>query len=43
MIESRCGIKCGECEYRESMGCKGCVNINNPFWGECPVKASCEG
>lgn len=42
-IESRCGILCGECEYKETMGCKGCVNIENPFWGECPVKASCEG
>lgn len=42
-IESRCGILCGECEYKETMGCKGCVNIDNPFWGECPVKASCEG
>lgn len=43
MVQSRCGILCGECEYRESMGCKGCVNIDNPFWGECAVKASCEG
>lgn len=43
MIESRCGILCGECKYRESMGCKGCVNIENPFWGECPVKGCCEG
>ena len=42
MIESRCGILCGECEFRESMGCKGCTNIENPFWGECPVKASRE-
>ncbi|HNX65184.1 MAG TPA: DUF3795 domain-containing protein [Oscillospiraceae bacterium] len=44
MIESRCGILCGECEYRESMGCKGCVNIEKPFWGDaCPVKSCCEG
>lgn len=43
MTESRCGILCGECGYRESQGCKGCVNIENPFWGECPVKADCEG
>ena len=43
MIESRCGIICSECEYRESMGCKGCANIENPFWGECPVKKCCEG
>lgn len=43
MIESRCGIKCGECEHRESMGCKGCVAIDNPFWGEsCPLKTCAE-
>ena len=44
MIESRCGIMCSECEYKESMGCKGCVNIDKPFWGDvCPVKSCCEG
>lgn len=43
MIESRCGIICSKCEYRESTGCKGCVNIDKPFWGEmCPVKSCCE-
>lgn len=41
MIESRCGIKCGECEYRESMGCKGCVAINKPFWGESCLLKTC--
>ncbi|MCK5199745.1 MAG: DUF3795 domain-containing protein [Spirochaetales bacterium] len=44
MIESRCGIICTECEFREKMGCKGCVNISKPFWGaNCPVKTCCEG
>ncbi len=44
MIESRCGIVCSACEYREKMNCKGCVKITKPFWGEqCPVKACCEG
>jgi len=43
MIDSRCGILCSECEYRESMKCSGCVNITKPFWGEqCPVKSCCE-
>ncbi len=43
MIESRCGILCSECEYKESMGCCGCLNINKPFWGDsCPVKSCCE-
>lgn len=42
MIESRCGIKCSECEYKEQMGCLGCIKIQHPFWGECPVKACVE-
>lgn len=43
MVESRCGLLCSECEYREQMNCNGCVNINKPFWGEsCSVKACCE-
>ena len=37
MIESRCGILCGQCQYREQMGCPGCVNIDKPFWADaCP-------
>lgn len=43
MVESRCGIKCSECGYREKMQCAGCLAINNPFWGDCPVKSCCEG
>ena len=42
MIESRCGIKCNECEYKASMNCGGCTKIDNPFWGECDVKKCCE-
>ncbi|SHN68498.1 DUF3795 domain-containing protein [Desulfovibrio litoralis] len=43
MVESRCGLVCSECDYREQMNCKGCININKPFWGEvCPVKSCCE-
>lgn len=43
MIESRCGILCGECAYREKMNCKGCSNIEKPFWGkDCSVKTCCE-
>ncbi|UWG96258.1 DUF3795 domain-containing protein [Dehalobacter sp. DCM] len=43
MVESRCGIVCTECEYKEKANCLGCVNIDKPFWGEqCPVKACCE-
>lgn len=43
MVQSRCGILCNECSYREQVQCKGCVNIKKPFWGEsCPVKSCCE-
>lgn len=43
MIESRCGILCSECEYREQVGCRGCTAITKPFWSDsCPVKACCE-
>lgn len=39
MIESRCGILCSRCEYKDQMGCAGCIQIKKPFWGEgCPVK-----
>lgn len=43
MIESRCGIICSECNYREQMNCAGCISIKKPFWGEvCPIKSCCE-
>ncbi|PRX17820.1 uncharacterized protein DUF3795 [Orenia metallireducens] len=43
MIESRCGILCNECNYKEDVNCKGCLNIDKPFWGEkCPLKSCCE-
>ena len=43
MVESRCGILCGSCTYREETGCTGCTKTENPFWGECAVKKCCEG
>ena len=43
MFESRCGILCGQCSFREQMDCRGCVHIEKPFWGErCPLKTCCE-
>ena len=43
MTESRCGLLCSKCDYREQMDCKGCVNMEKPFWGEsCPLKVCCE-
>lgn len=46
MIESRCGILCSECKYKDEFGCKGCTQIDKPFWAEgdtnCPLKCCCE-
>ena len=43
MIESRCGVLCEKCSYRQKANCKGCIEINKPFWGEsCPIKSCCE-
>lgn len=43
MIESRCGLLCSQCEYRERIPCPGCTQMQKPFWGDCcPVKNCCE-
>lgn len=43
MFESRCGICCNSCERKEQVNCKGCLNMEKPFWGgECGVKICCE-
>ena len=43
MIESRCGLLCSECSFRESMNCKGCIQMEKPFWADsCPLKSCCE-
>ena len=43
MVESRCGLLCSECSFREATECKGCVNMDKPFWADsCPVKSCCE-
>lgn len=42
MIESRCGIICSECTFREQFNCTGCSNITQPAWGQCEVKSCCE-
>ncbi|MCL2056680.1 MAG: DUF3795 domain-containing protein [Oscillospiraceae bacterium] len=42
-IQSRCGLLCKWCTYKESHGCGGCVQTNgNPFHGECPVAKCCQ-
>ena len=43
MIQSRCGILCEECHYKEEARCRGCINITKPFCDDsCPLKSCCE-
>ena len=38
IIDTRCGLCCAECEWREPNNCRGCIESNGqPFHGECPV------
>ena len=38
MIDSRCGLHCTDCDWKESHNCGGCIETSgNPFHGECPV------
>lgn len=40
--QSRCGLWCVGCTFRESHGCLGCMEMEGkPFWGECPVAVCC--
>lgn len=39
---ARCGIYCGDCEYREKMNCPGCAAAKGKiFWGQCEVAICC--
>ena len=43
MVDSRCGLHCTGCEYKEACGCGGCIETNGqPFHGECPVAVCCQ-
>lgn len=38
MIDSRCGLHCTGCSFKDSHACGGCIETNGrPFHGECPV------
>ncbi len=44
VVQSRCGLLCNECDYREECNCGGCIETNgHPFHGECPVATCCQG
>lgn len=43
MIDTRCGLKCVGCGFKDSNKCGGCIATNgNPFHGECPVAQCCQ-
>ncbi len=43
MVESRCGLCCSGCGFKESHGCRGCIEtMGNPFYGECPIADCCQ-
>ena len=43
MADSRCGLLCNSCTYKEPCNCGGCIETNgHPFHGECPVAVCCQ-
>lgn len=43
MIDTRCGLRCEGCSYKEPCSCGGCIATNGrPFHGECPVAVCCQ-
>ena len=42
-IDTRCGLCCKGCEYKESHSCGGCIETNGePFHGKCHIAACCQ-
>lgn len=43
MVDSRCGLHCTSCTFRESCGCGGCIEtMGHPFHGVCPIANCCQ-
>ncbi|MFI3325848.1 MAG: DUF3795 domain-containing protein [Clostridia bacterium] len=43
IVDSRCGLHCTGCDWKEGHSCGGCIETNgNPFHGECPVAVCCQ-
>lgn len=43
MDDSRCGLHCAGCSWKESHGCCGCIETSgHPFHGECPIAICCQ-
>lgn len=44
MPDTRCGLSCAGCTFKESHGCGGCVKtMGHPFHGSCPIALCCQG
>lgn len=42
-IDSRCGLHCIGCSWKESHNCGGCIETQgHPFHGECPIALCCQ-
>ncbi|MCL2671677.1 MAG: pyridoxamine 5'-phosphate oxidase family protein [Clostridiales bacterium] len=42
-VQSRCGLLCDFCTFKEPYNCGGCIETNgHPFHGECPVAGCCQ-
>lgn len=42
-VDSRCGLHCTGCEWKQTNGCGGCIETDgHPFHGECPVAKCCQ-
>jgi len=43
IVQSRCGLLCNACEYREPCACGGCIEtMGQPFHGACPIAICCQ-
>jgi hypothetical protein len=42
-IDTRCGLICAACTFREKFKCGGCIATNgHPFHGDCSVAVCCQ-
>lgn len=42
-VDSRCGLHCTACLWKESHGCGGCIETQgHPFYGACRIAACCQ-
>ena len=41
-VESKCGIICSQCSYKEQFNCPGCLESKGKMaWGECSLAKCC--